>query len=118
MLYRWKYALMGLLFGAPCRTCGRYRCKTQHQAPRPPRPPCPSCGTGHPHLTFCPSAVLPPARAGVQPWMLDMYAESVARQLRQQVEQQLQQVEQDRAEIDPRLAPWAAIAAQEGGRLE
>jgi hypothetical protein len=51
--------------------------------------------------------------------MLDMYAESIARQRRQLVEQQLQQVEQERStSLDPRLAPWAAIAAQEGGRLE
>lgn len=118
-MYRWKYAIPGLIFGAPCRTCGRYRCNRPHQTTRPPRPPCPNCGTAHPHLTFCPTAVLPPARAGAQPWMLDMYAESIARQRRQLVDQQLQQVEQERStSLDPRLAPWAAIAAQEGGRLE
>ncbi len=116
-MYRWTYMLKGLLFGAPCRTCGRYRCKVRHQTARPAPQPCPTCGVAHPHLTFCRAAVIPPARAGAQPWMLDMEAASIARQQRQQVEQQLLQHACEAAGVDPLLAPWAAIAEQEGGRL-
>jgi hypothetical protein len=49
--------------------------------------------------------------------MLDMEAASIARQQRQQVEQQLLQHACEAAGVDPLLAPWAAIAEQEGGRL-